>query len=50
MSLVILILLFLGATLLAVGHNTPAGVCLRVGSILLAVGFGLQLFLGAHLG
>lgn len=49
MEIIILILMFIGFVLLAVGHNTPAAVCLRIGSILLAVGAGLQLFVGAHL-
>lgn len=46
MVTIILILLFVGALLLAIGHNTPATACVRIGSVLLAVGFGLQLFGG----
>jgi hypothetical protein len=46
MTLIVLILLFLAAVLMAIGANTPAAVCSRVGTILLAVGFGLQLFVG----
>lgn len=46
MALIVLILLFTGALLLAIGLNTPAAICSRIGSILLAVGFGLQLFAG----
>jgi hypothetical protein len=46
MVTIILILLFVGALLLAIGHNTPASVCNRIGSVLLALGFGLQLFGG----
>ncbi len=44
MSLIILILLFVGAVLLAVGICAPADICAKIGSILLAVGFGIQLF------
>jgi hypothetical protein len=44
MTLITAIILFLGALLLAIGHNSPAGICTRVGSILLAVGFGIALF------
>jgi TRAP-type mannitol/chloroaromatic compound transport system permease large subunit len=46
LSLIVLVVLFIGAVLLAIGINTPAAVCSRVGSILLAIGFGLQLFTG----
>jgi hypothetical protein len=46
MDLITLILLFVGALLLAIGHNTPAVGCNRIGSILMAVGFGLMLFTG----
>ncbi len=46
MSLLILILLFMGALLMAIGANTPAAVCTRIGTILLAIGFGIQLFVG----
>jgi predicted tellurium resistance membrane protein TerC len=44
MDLITAILLFIGALLLAVGHNSPAVGCLRIGSVLLTVGFGLMLF------
>lgn len=40
------ILLFIGALLLAIGLNTPATVCSRIGSVLLAVGFGIALLGG----
>lgn len=43
MVTIILILLFVGALLLAIGHNTPAVGCLRLGSVFLVLGFGLQL-------
>jgi hypothetical protein len=41
-----LALLFLGALLMAIGLNTPAVGCTRIGSVLLAVGFALMLFTG----
>jgi hypothetical protein len=44
MDLITTILLFVGALLLAIGHNSPAAGCLRIGSVLLTVGFGLMLF------
>jgi membrane-bound ClpP family serine protease len=47
MALIVLILLFVGSLLLAIGFNVPnAGVCSRLGAILLTVGFGLQLLTG----
>lgn len=46
MPLITAIILFLGALLLAIGMNTPAVGCSRIGSILLAVGFALTLFAG----
>jgi len=46
MATVVLFLLFLGALLLAIGLNSPAEMCTRVGSILLAIGFALQFFTG----
>jgi hypothetical protein len=46
MALLALILLFIGAILMAIGANTPAIGCTRIGTILLAVGFGVQLFAG----
>jgi hypothetical protein len=44
MDIIALILLFVGALLIAVGANTGNAACSRVGSTLLAVGFGIQLF------
>lgn len=44
MTLIALIILFIGAILIAVGANTGNAACSRIGAVLLAVGFGLQLF------
>lgn len=44
MGLIVLVMLFVGALLLAIGMNTPASLCANIGSILLTIGFGLQLF------
>lgn len=46
MTLIIGVTLFLGALLLAIGLNSPAVGCSRIGSILMAIGFGLALFPG----
>jgi len=46
MVTIALILLFIGAVLLAIGICAPSPICSKIGSILLAVGFGLQLFAG----
>ncbi len=43
-SLVALLILFIGAVLMAIGANTGTAPCSRIGTILLAVGFGIQLF------
>ena len=44
MVLIALILLFVGAVLMAVGANVPQTAAGRIGTVLLAIGFGIQLF------
>lgn len=44
MLLLTLVLLFIAAVLMAIGANTGSAVSGRVGTVLLAVGFGIQLF------
>jgi hypothetical protein len=44
MDLIALLILFIGAVLLAVGANTGNRPCSSIGAVLLAIGFGIQLF------